>query len=121
MTYGKVLMIPKKKLKKMPFFEREFFEKFPFPFTLDVTETFRRAYHIPQLARTKGTFVRFGAGEEKIGKITKVVPKGVYVQEFVSDKVIGWKKKGEPFFVRQKRLERHLGEAGAVSPELLRF
>lgn len=121
MTYGKVLVIPKKKLKKMPFVEREFFEKFPFPFTLDVSETFRRFYHIPQLARRKGTFVRFGAGEEKFGVITKVVPKGVYVQEFrepTGKEEIGLVRVGKPFFASEKRFEEHLGEKGAVAIDL---
>ncbi|CAK0755884.1 hypothetical protein CCP3SC1AL1_2210006 [Gammaproteobacteria bacterium] len=107
MTYGKVLVIPKKKLKKLPFVEREFFEKFPYPITSDVTETFRRFYHLEELARKKGTFVKFGEGEERFGIITRVVPDGVYIQEFrepTEKEEIGLVKVGKPFFASEKKI-----------------
>jgi hypothetical protein len=119
MTYGKVVTIPEKKLKKMPFLEREFFKIVPA--TTDVTEVFRRFYGFEKKARTKGTFVRFGEGEERFGEIVKIVPKGVFIQEIVSDKELGMKLQGKPFFVKQERFERHLGEAGAVGVEVFRY
>lgn len=77
-------------------------------------------FHNLKRARTKGTFVRFGTGEERFGVITRVVPNGVYVQEFREPSYkegIGLRKVGKPFFANQKRFWEHLGEKGAVGIE----
>lgn len=121
MTYGKITTIPAKKLRKLPFLERKFFQIVPA--TSDVTETFRQIYGIEKKARQKGTVVRFGEGENRLGVITKVVPKGVYVQELNESKKgrFGLQPMGKPFFVKQERFEKHLGEKSAIGVDLMVF
>jgi hypothetical protein len=118
--------ISKKKFKALPEWKKKFLIKFP-PKTSDIIQRVRYFYALPEMERKKGTLVRFGAGEEKLGVITKSQDNGVWVRELVDTGEEGLLpdfKYGKEFFVKRGRFEKHLGEKGAVGldeVQLIRF
>ena len=92
--------------------------------TGDFVQRIRYLYGIPQLERQKGTLVRFGAGEKEIGVIEKSTDEGVWIRPVIDtgeDGLLYDFKLGKPIFIHRERFEKHLGEKGAVSPELFLF
>lgn len=118
--------VSRKKFKALPDWEEKFLMRFP-PKTRDFVQRIRYLYGIPERERQKGTLVRFGAGEEKLGVITKSQDKGVWVREVIDTDEEGllWGKQpfklGKPFFIERGRFEKHLGEKGGVGVEQLMF
>lgn len=111
--------IPERKLKKLPKWIQFLMERFPAK-KKDIIGFFRYAYGIPQLERMKGAVIQYGKGEENLAIIKRVTNAGVWVQPFELEDEIdkGIKKKGKEMFIKRERFEKHLGEKGAVSPEI---
>lgn len=118
--------ISKKKFKSLPDWEEKFLMRFP-PKTRDIIQRARYFYNLPELERKKGTLVRFGVGEGRLGVITRATDKGSWVRELVDtgeEGLITDFKYGKEFFVKKGRFEKHLGEKGAVGldeVQLFRF
>jgi hypothetical protein len=114
-----VYKVKSKQKRKPTGVERFFLERFK-P-TGSVPEMFRNLYGIRELERTRGTMVRYGTGEEETGVITSVTAKGVWVQPIKQDADFGFRPAGKKIFIHKERFEKHLGEKGAVSPEIMLY
>ena len=68
--------------------------------------------------RQIGSLIEFGKGEMDFGVITRLDPKGVWVQPLQSSEEFGLEPRGKEIFIEQERFEKHLGEEGAVSPKI---
>lgn len=115
--------VSEKKFKSLPDWEEKFLMRFP-PKTRDVVQRMRYLYGIPARERQKGTLVRYGAGEEQLGVITKSQDEGVWVRPIIDTGEEGLLpdfKLGKEFFVERGRFEKHLGEKGAVGVDVTLF
>jgi hypothetical protein len=101
----------------MASFKASFKKKYLELFGDEDTAKLLTGFYTKRMAKKEGTIIAFGKGEERWGIIEKVRKDGVWIQEMKTSKELGFEPVGKPFYVKNERFRRHLGEFGAVSVE----